>query len=152
MSFRQRMCTILATAGERSRRIRVRRRGGASGALIAVTLAMNLACQPMASTKTPAEPDRTTLSGTLGGPCYGNRTCNPGLACDIASRQCTPGNTGLRGGACFHDGTCTGTLVCNQGICAEAPAQNCRKDQHCLDGQVCVDNFCKPGPAPDAQE
>ena len=56
-------------------------------------------------------------TGTEGGPCYGNHTCNQGLRCDASSDQCTRlPPAGTEGGPCY------GNHTCNQGLTCDASA------------------------------
>jgi hypothetical protein len=61
-------------------------------------------------------------SGELGGPCYGNGTCNTGLVCvgDI----CQESEEGTLGGPCYGNGTCNAGLECVSDVCVEA-TDNC---------------------------
>lgn len=71
-----------------------------------------------ASTTTGACPD-----GTLGCSCYGNGTCDEGLACDASTQICTmPGcSPGAPGCACV-EGVCLEGLDCVDGTCVDQGA------------------------------
>jgi hypothetical protein len=60
--------------------------------------------------------------GGLGCECFGNGTCDPGLACDPNALRCVPEgcNAGQLACACTPAGECDGSLLCAAGIC-ESP-------------------------------
>jgi len=82
--------------------------------------------------------------GAKGGRCYPNATCNAGLYCDPELHRCRPGNTGLEGGRCFANGSCNALfeLCCAGGVCVRALSRDCESDEHCPDGEVCVQGYC----------
>ncbi|MCC6620918.1 MAG: hypothetical protein IT385_06670 [Deltaproteobacteria bacterium] len=55
--------------------------------------------------------------GTVGGDCYANGTCNPGLRCDDASDSCVTCSLGSTDCTCFSNGTCLSGLACVAGRC-----------------------------------
>jgi hypothetical protein len=64
--------------------------------------------------------DSGPATGTLGGACYGNNTCNDGFGCDAG--VCVPmAAVGALGGACYGNNTCDEGLVCTTGVCAQGP-------------------------------
>lgn len=55
-------------------------------------------------------------TGTAGGECYGNGTCNEGLNC--ADGRCASASpSGTEGGPCYGNGTCNDGFSCADGIC-----------------------------------
>lgn len=64
-----------------------------------------------------ASGDETIDTGTLGGACYGNGTCNsPDLICvaEPFGEVNNAPHTGLLGGACYDNGTCNpGRMRCS---------------------------------------
>lgn len=63
---------------------------------------------------------RAQDAGTSGGACYGNGTCNAGLACEAG--VCVAPQAGAMGGACY------GNSTCNAGMTCEAATQTCVAD------------------------
>ncbi|HUS64776.1 MAG TPA: hypothetical protein VMZ28_09555 [Kofleriaceae bacterium] len=60
---------------------------------------------------------RAQDAGSSGGACYGNGTCNAGLACEAG--VCVAPQAGQMGGACYGNGTC------NAGMSCDAATQTC---------------------------
>lgn len=84
---------------------------------------------PKASTTTTSATGSET--GELGGPCYGNGSCNTGLVCknDICAQETL--EEGVEGGPCYGNGTCNDGLICENNICVETPEIECGSDQSC---------------------
>ncbi|OIP43958.1 MAG: hypothetical protein AUK47_01840 [Deltaproteobacteria bacterium CG2_30_63_29] len=86
--------------------------------------------------------------GTAGGKCYGNDTCNDGLAC--LKGKCL--EVGKGGGPCKPDDTCDAGAVCKNGMCAAVPEgteggvcygnQTCNTELECFKG-LCVNEGAK---------
>jgi Cys-rich repeat protein len=89
----------------------------------------------------PAPRPAAPATGQQGAACYGNRTCNPGLACDPTG-HCVAGTVGLEGMACFADGRCSGDLWCSLGRCVPPRRAECTADAHCPSGQICRAGAC----------
>ena len=49
------------------------------------------------------------------GRCYGNGTCNDGLACVYT--RCRSTNTGIEGAPCYGNSTCNNGLFCHENLC-----------------------------------
>lgn len=71
----------------------------------------------------PAE-TQGVAEGTEGGACYGNATCEQGLACDSTRNVCFTPTVGEIGGACYGNRTCNAGYTCdvssNQCVAAQA--------------------------------
>jgi len=52
-----------------------------------------------------------SAEGAEGGACYGNGTCDSGLACE--ANVCVVAEMGTAGGACYGNGTCNAGLSCD---------------------------------------
>lgn len=64
---------------------------------------------------------QTCSAGAIGCACYGNSTCDVGLACVAALDVCVPMDCTPGSLQCVcDDGGCEGALVCTDGVCAQA--------------------------------
>ena len=59
-------------------------------------------------------------AGDVDGPCYGNGTCNAGLACEDAVCVALEGDEGQ---ACYGNGTCNAGLTCEAAVCVAPQGQ-----------------------------
>lgn len=98
---------------------------------------------PMASTTT----DGPCTQGALSCGCYGNGTCDAGLACDPGAQLCipagcTPGELACR---CDDQDGCNDDLACQKGICVQ-PGQPSTEGGS-LDGDTTTAAMTETGPS-----
>jgi len=101
---------------------------------------------PPAPVRQAPEPaaDAEPSAGAKNGACYGNRTCDAGLACK-RDRCAEVDLTGTEGKACFPNGTCHDKLRCSNSSVCRRPPKAKRSEEQSDDGQARPDD-AKPSP------
>jgi formylglycine-generating enzyme required for sulfatase activity len=111
-----------------------------------------IGCQTGTENVETSEP--ASAVGVVGGPCYGNATCNAELECldGICSERAVPVLAdGVLSGPCYGNATCNAGLQCVEGICAESTEATvapgslggpCDGSAMCNTGLQCAEGVC----------
>lgn len=90
----------------------------------------------------------TPTTGSYGGDCYPNKTCNEGLVCKNNVCHNPEDNVaGTLNSECYQNGTCNEGLKCVNNICEDnltgTYKNSCYQNNTCESGLKCINNICE---------